>query len=277
MKDLYYVAQEISKQKNLKGNLLKYATGMASMYTGLAYMKLSMNYYTVYDMRQENATVNPVFEELLATTNGVIDKLLSGQAEDVTEVEKVRNRLIETMEVVTQYVDCLRIYEYVLNRVEHRFSGQVADEEYYGMYLTNDLMHYILADKDNVVINSKISEVVGQLPMRLSRNKFFEYLREAFTLYHSSEERTIGEVCSEPCRSGWLPDDQRFETLFPEVYDSYRTLANADYAELTEEEYTRLKNVLTIATEKMLDCADLCAVIRVSGHISPSEYVNDRL
>ena len=46
MKDLYYVAQEISKQKNLKGNLLKYATGMASMYTGLAYMKLSMNYYT---------------------------------------------------------------------------------------------------------------------------------------------------------------------------------------------------------------------------------------
>ena len=52
MKDLYYVAQEISKQKNLKGNLLKYATGMASMYTGLAYMKLSMNYYTVYDMRQ---------------------------------------------------------------------------------------------------------------------------------------------------------------------------------------------------------------------------------
>lgn len=59
MKDLYYVAQEISKQKNLKGNLLKYATGMASMYTGLAYMKLSMNYYTVYDMRQENATVNP--------------------------------------------------------------------------------------------------------------------------------------------------------------------------------------------------------------------------
>lgn len=179
MKDLYYVAQEISKQKNLKGNLLKYATGMASMYTGLAYMKLSMNYYTVYDMRQENATVNPVFEELLATTNGVIDKLLSGQAEDVTEVETVRNRLIETMEVVTQYVDCLRIYEYVLNRVEHRFSGQVADEEYYGMYLTNDLMHYILADKDNVVINSKISEVVGQLPMRLSRNKFFECLRRS--------------------------------------------------------------------------------------------------
>lgn len=45
------------------------------------------------------------------------------------------------------------------------------------------------------------------------------------------------------------------------MYDSYRTLANADYAELTEEEYTRLKNVLTIATEKMLDCADLFVLL----------------
>ena len=30
---------------------------------------------------------------------------------------------------------------------------------------------------------------------------------------------------------------------------------------MTEEEYTRLKNVLTIATEKMLDCADLFVLL----------------
>ena len=37
--------------------------------------------------------------------------------------------------------------------------------------------------------------------------------------------------------------------------------ANDDFEELTEEEYTRLKNVLTIATEKMLDCADLFVLL----------------
>ena len=50
MKNLNYVAQEISKGHNLGDNLSKYATGMASLYNGLAYIKLSMNYYTVYDM-----------------------------------------------------------------------------------------------------------------------------------------------------------------------------------------------------------------------------------
>ena len=66
MKDLYYVAQEITKGRNLKGNLEKYATGMASMYYGLGYMKLSMNYYTVYDMLQEKAFENPRFQEFMS-------------------------------------------------------------------------------------------------------------------------------------------------------------------------------------------------------------------
>lgn len=261
MKDLYYVAQEISKGRNLNGNLLKYATGMASMYTGLGFMKLSMNYYTVYDMLQEKTSDNPVFDRLLSKTNAVIDKILSNEEQGTDAVEAVRNELIQTMEVVTQYVDCLRIYEYVLNRVEHRFSGKQADEEYYGMYLTNDLMHYILADRDNVVINSKISEVVGQLPMRLSRNKLFEYIREAFSLYHGAQKGTIDDFAYALKTTAMLQEVKDFDTLFPEIYDSYQTLANADYAEITESEYTRLKNVMMLATEKMLDCADFFVLL----------------
>lgn len=261
MKDLYYVAQEISKHKCGNGNLIKYATGMASMYTGLAYMKFSMNYYTVYDMSQETASKNPVFEKLLADTNMVVSKLLAGEKQDTKEVENVRNSLIETMEVVTQYVDCLRIYEYVLNRVEHRFSGKTADPEYYGTYLTNDLMHYIFSDKDNVVINSKISEIVGQLPMRLSRSRFYEYLREAFSLYHGAQKGTIDDFAYAIRTTAMMYEAKNFETLFPEIYDCYNTLAAADYAGLNEEQYVRLKNVLSIATEKMLDCADVLVLL----------------
>ena len=62
------------------------------------------------------------------------------------------------MESVTSFVDRLRIYEHALNRIEYRFRDDEFDKEYYNTYLTNDLMHYILSDKDNVVIHSKIAE-----------------------------------------------------------------------------------------------------------------------
>lgn len=264
MKDLYYVAQEITKGRNLKENLKKYATGMSSMYSGLGYIKLSMNYYTVYDMLEEKEFDNPLFQKLLSQLNELISSSLLEKENKVNNtecIEAIRNEIIDIMEVVTQYVDRLRIYEYVLNRVEHRFSTTEVDEQYYGMYLTNDLMHYILADKDNVVINSKISEIVGQLPMRLSRNKFFEYLREAFSLYHGAQRQTIDDFVYALKTVAMLHETEGFDTMFPEIYDIYNTLANADYSSLDEQEYRRLQQVLTLATEKMTECADMFVLL----------------
>jgi hypothetical protein len=54
-------------------------------------------------------------------------------------------------------------------------------------------MHYILENKDNVVINGRIAEVVGQLPMRLTRSKFLEYLNEAFSLYKGAMVGTVND------------------------------------------------------------------------------------
>ena len=53
MKNLGYIAGEITKGKNLSENLLKYGNGMCSMYNGLGFIKMSMNYYTVLDIARD--------------------------------------------------------------------------------------------------------------------------------------------------------------------------------------------------------------------------------
>ena len=261
MKDLNYISQEITKGRNLEVNLKKYATGMASMYNGLAHIKLSMNYYTVYDMLKEREVKDEQFIKLFNEFNQVIGSDILGSAKTVDGIESIRNEIMKIMEVVTGYVDRLRIYEYVLNRVEHRFTGQEPDNDYYGMYLTNDIMHYILSDKDNVVINSKISEILGQLPMRLSRPKFYDYIRDAFSLYHGAQKGTIDDFAYALRTSAMIGESSEFETIFPEAYDIYKTLANADYAKLDEAGYNRLKDILAIGAEKMTDCADMFVLL----------------
>ena len=52
MKNLGYIAGEITKGKNLSENLLKYGNGMCSMYNGLGFIKMSMNYYTRSEERR---------------------------------------------------------------------------------------------------------------------------------------------------------------------------------------------------------------------------------
>lgn len=262
MRDLSYVSQEISKGRNLDTNLKAYANGLSAMYHGLAYIKLSMNYYTVYDMCMERSAKNPEFDKLMQRFQKVIaDQVLTHKTTGIEEISGIRDDIIKIMEHVTSYVDRLRIYEYVLNRVEYRFTEEEPDEDYYGMYLTNDLMHYIFSDKDNVVINSKISEVVGQLPMRLSRPKFYEYIRDAFTLYHGAQKGTVNDFVYALKTSAMIDTIREGENFFPEMDDICATLANADYKNITQEEYQRLKGALTIGSEQMNDIADLFVLL----------------
>ena len=99
MKNLNYVAQEISKGHNLGDNLSKYATGMASLYNGLAYIKLSMNYYTVYDMLKEREFNDDEYMRLFNDFNNIIqEQILDGRLE-AEVISNIRNRIISIMEV----------------------------------------------------------------------------------------------------------------------------------------------------------------------------------
>lgn len=255
MKDLNYISHEITKKRNLEVNLERYSTGMASMYNGLAYIKLSMNYYTVYDMQKDGLCEDTCLKEMLAQFHAMTGTLLSGGLTEA-QVAGFRDEVIAVMEVVTAYVDRFRIYEYVLNRIEHRFKEGTPDLQYYNSRLTNDLMHYILSDQDNIVIHNKISEVVEQLPMRLSRTKFYEYVREAFTLYHGAQKGTIDDFAYALRTTAGACEPEGFSIRFPELYDLYKVLTDADYTQLDETAFRRLSGALQIGVEKVTACAD---------------------
>ena len=247
MKNLGYIAGEITKGKNLSENLLKYGNGMCSMYNGLGFIKMSMNYYTVLDIARDLQNDKDLLN-MINRLNELVERFVENDEcddyEAFNELNSFREQIIEIMEVITAYVDRLRIYEHVLNRVEYRFNEGELDYDYYNTYMTNEIMHYILSDKDNVVINGKISEIVGQLPVRMLKDRFFEHIRDAFTLYHGAGKDSID--------------------------DFYYTLSTrADYRNIDKDEYVRLKGALDIATEKMTDYADVYVLL--------TQVVNDAL
>lgn len=266
MKNLGYIASEITKGKNLSDNLVKYGKGLSSLYNGLAYIKMSMNYYTILNMIKDNEIDDELFLEMFQGVNEIIeissiDSAVASEDVLTDKISSLRNRLIAIMESITDYVDKFKIYEYVLNRVEYRFKDDELDEEYYNTYMTNDIMHYILSDKDNVSINGRISEMVGQLPIRMSKARFYDHIKDAFTLYHGAQKQTIDDFYYSLSTSAMLKDADKDSMLFKDMNDFYVTLKNADYKNLDSSEYTRLRGALDIATEKMNNAADIYVLL----------------
>ena len=221
---------------------------------------------TILNMIKDNEIDDEQFLSMLEKVNEVIElssigSSIADKAVLTEKIDAVRNELISIMESVTDYVDKFRIYEHVLNRVEYRFRDDAFDSEYYNTYMTNDIMHYIFSDKDNVSINARISDIVGQLPVRMSKGKFYDHISEAFTLYHGAQKKTIDDFYYSLSTSAMLGKAAMDNGFFTDMHDIYVTLDKADYKNIDSAEYTRLKGALDIATEKMSNAADIYVLL----------------
>ncbi len=269
MRDLDAISSKISKGQNLNSNLEKYGRSMASLYHALSLVKLSMNYYTACDIHfdavDKKGYNHDLCNNLYRRFHLYIRNYLDNQM-DIEQLKAMRQDVMDIMGIVVSIVDQLRIYEYVLNRVEYRFKDNKDypfDKEYYNTYLTNDLIHYIFSEKDNVVVNSKIAELVGQLPMRLSKERFFSYVREAFSLYHGAQKGTIDDFDYSIRSTAMLsvPKKQtESKTINEHDFDEYKKivdiLVKTDYKTIDAAMYDTLDRNLKTGIEKINHLSD---------------------
>ena len=161
-----------------------------------ANIRLAMNYYTYYKMTLEDESLLST-ENMsgLATINLIIEELMNGESEKISEniekIEKLRDGINEKVQDLTCYVDKFNIYEHALNRVEYRFRDDDYPSGYRHENITRRLMQFILEDEDNMAINRKISQVIGQLPVRLTKNKFFEMLSNGLSIYKGGTKESL--------------------------------------------------------------------------------------
>ena len=90
MKNLSYVANEITRGRNLNENIIKFGNGLATMYNGLGYIKLVMNYYTLAELSAEqnfdkNGSVKKL-QNMIGRVAALVNKLIeSGDVIDTDE------------------------------------------------------------------------------------------------------------------------------------------------------------------------------------------------
>lgn len=276
MADLVSISKDICKNKNLEKNIPLYLDNMSTLYSRFSYIKLAMNYYTFYDViadAQDDVTRSMV--KLMASLNGIIEGNLVNNAsvesakESIQALMNLRDSVMETMDVVTTYVDRFSLFEYILNRIEHRFDDTELDDRYYDGQLANDIMNYIVSDQDAVVMNGKIAEVVGQLPMRLTRKKFLELVKDAFSLYLGQDHSALDDFVYMLKSNSGIYEPNGMKEYFPDLYEILMHLESYSYKEMDEEGFKKANNELQYAISFFTKTSDL--------YVQLMELINDLL
>lgn len=267
MAELSNIAAELSKGKNVDMNLPKYADGMNSLYGRMGYVKLALNLYSFAEVYGEDSEYTQLVSGYAlrladAIKSGIsCDNADAGSDGVLADIDGLREELIGRMEILTAYTDRFQIFEYVLNRIEYNYKECDINSDYYDDKFEKDIINYIVSDKDNTVVNMKIGQVVSQIPMRLSKNKFFELLRDAFTLYKGSDTAAVDDFIYMLRSVSMLHTPDDFEEAFDVLADKLKKLESYSYVDMSKEDYLEAAKTLEDATEYVVNVTDVFVLL----------------
>jgi len=222
--------------------------------------RLALNYYTFYEAVYENASIPQKIKDAAVQFNQLLRAFLDGEGE-LPALDAMRNQVIAAMEVITAYTDCFQIYEYVLNRVERRFvegTEVVESVEEFSTALTAALMQ----SEDAVIMNSQIQEVMGQLPIRYTKQKFYALMMERLTVYAGAGKSSLEDVLYMLRTSAMVALPENMKEEQPDLYELLEKLRTADYRNMDKEQYQTCSDCVFLASERLNQEAGLYLMVQ---------------
>lgn len=246
--------REIDKNKNLEVNLALYANYMMDLYNSRAAVEFAMDYYTFQGMIQDGNIKDSYLEGFTKRFNDIISKYVcetcvdKEREEAVRCIDNLRNEIFKVVEILTSYADIFSRYEYITNRYEYLFKEFDTSTNYNDEDFTREIMQYIFSEEDNALINSKISEVIAELPLRLTKNKFFELLSDGMSVYSKTDKETVDDFVYMIRTSGMIsiPDNMK---CYSELYEIYEDIKKINFLEITKDLFYNTEDKLRFAAD----------------------------
>ncbi len=266
------LVKELNAGANREKNLPVYVEQSKRTYHQLAQLKLMMEYYMFYEMWEEG--LNPYMkeaEEIIGFVNDLIGKLyvekISGEEARawIDKVHAMRRQITEKMQVATSYVDMCIVFEYMLNRVQYRFQPveELLDDD----ALAEKIIRFIFGVNDNVVVNENIRTMIGQLPVRMTKSRYFDLVRNSLSVYKDGDVSSLDGYLYMFRTSALLYKPKGMEEYFSEFASLVEELSGLDYDGLTQEAYTLYSEKIENAAGRLREISDL--------YMSLQQIVND--
>lgn len=254
--------KNIRDNKEIEVYLPQYMNSSLSAYYRYSFVNLTMKYVMLYEVISENHNkqINQV-QDVLDKVNQLIKETMldvfdeSNREAKVEEIDAVRNEIMSRMKSITAYADIMQLYEYVLNRIEDKYADEI--NEFDTTVFTQEIINYIFATNDNVTINTKVQEIIGQLPVRMTKTKFYDLLRDSISIYKGSERSSVDGYLYMIKSATTLERPKDMKKQFPELYKAVTQIEGADFKNLTKPEFYRLNGMVQDRALDLVDISDL--------------------
>lgn len=263
---------DINADRDRENSLCKYLKLLSSAFYNYSTIRMSLNLFTFYEMSEDiNLDQREEMEGYIDTVDAAlrcIYKEKSDVDKDIIDaVTEARDVITSKMKILTAYTDTLEIYEYILNRREPDILGTTEDVD--SDQLANNMYEFVFSENDKMLVNTRIQEFIAQLPVRMTKDRFYDIISNSLSIYRGGEQRAVEDFVQTIRDSALMDKPEGYDTVYPELNKIIKEFENADYTKLSKEEFDRLMDMISEATYIIQDY--------VTGYLMLTEIINDVL
>lgn len=270
-RELVKARKELFAKREVEQNLPCYLRNLAGVYYRMANYNLAMQYTSFAEGVAEGDVELPgKTKEYAEALKGELDALAKGGAaaseETLERIGAMRRELTAAMQALTAYTDRLYLHEYVLQRMAPGMEGTV--EEIDSNAALEEISSFLFFDEEQEGLLLRVSAVVSELPVRMTKAKFIEWVRSTASVYQEADGETLDRVFYMLYSAAGLYSPEGME-LFPECEETLLYLNALDYRNMTEEQYGEAKERLEEVTRLITSVSE--------AYFSLTEMVNSLL
>ena len=243
------VIHEVLEGKNLEQNLPFVFGKMATVNHIYAGTSFAMQYFSFYESIADGETNLP--EEAMQILKQIADIAMenivgsfdgSKREKAIEVLDDIRKTITAKMQVLTAYTDIFSLYEYMINRLELKYEELA---EMYDDTAAREILQYIFMEKDNLLVNTRIQQMLSQLPVRMSRGKFESLVRAGFENYVGMDTGAADDFVYRIVSVAGLYEPEGMEDYFPDFSKSLSALKERDWREMGEADYREAQELFS--------------------------------
>ena len=172
-----------------------------------------------------------------------------------TELRELRHENKKRMEFFTTLTDRLTAYEYVLNRYELKYAPDERLDDFLKSNpedeFLNRVIMYLTGNRDKQVFGARLQSIIGEIPIQITRNKLFEYIDRAMTLYLDSDETALDELLYMIRMAGLVTPPGEFLGEYPLLERPLQDFESTELDEMNESRYNELRDEIFNLASKL--------------------------
>ena len=288
----------IQADKDREDNILKYQRLLGTAFNDYSTIKLSMNLFTLYeriadllDTESPDEDMMQVRDELeqyintlsFSLRNVFVDK--KPDASLISDITSIRDKITADMKLLTFYVDAYEIYEYILNRKEPKFRDEELTE-IDSAQLAETMFDFVFAEDDKLLINTRIQDMIAQLPVRMTKSHFFDIISNSLMIYRGGEKKSVDGFIESIRDAALLDEPKGLSDRYASLYEFYKELRSVNYESIDKDTVSSLSDKISENSDKISAiCSDYMMMTEVINDIlvvlyteglKDSSYLDDR-